>query len=88
MSSCPEPKQEVLYQLDDPDAGEGHVPSPRADSLQEEAKRVGLLSMGPGPKVSNCGDAGLAGGNGPYPGFVMAVVRQGKAVSFGEAAWS
>jgi len=47
-----EPKLEALYELDDADAGEGHVPLPRVDSLQEEAKKVGLLNTGLGLKVS------------------------------------
>jgi len=38
-----EPKLEVLYELDDTDASEGHMLSPGADGSQEEAKKVGLL---------------------------------------------
>ena len=49
------PSGEALYELDDTDAGEGHVPLPRVDSSQEEAKKVGLLSTGLGPKVSIMG---------------------------------
>ena len=48
-SSCAEPEREALYESDDADAGEGHVPSP------EEAKKVGQLSTGLGPKVSIMG---------------------------------
>ena len=60
-SSCVEPKLEVLYELDDADAGEGHMLSPGADSLQEKAKKAGLLSMGLGLKVSIMGMQGWRG---------------------------
>ena len=61
LSSCMEPKLEALYELDDADAGEGHVPLPRVDSLQEEVKKAGMLSMGLGLKVSIMGMQGLLG---------------------------